>query len=697
MLKVHPKIQEVLNHDGHGTVLDGAIATGILDSSGEVLDVKGADLSSLNEDGVLNTEHLKPEDKGEYWNSIIGRVIFAKKVFTEADCESERELTLWHQLEMPFIYGAFEMFDSEDHSNAKAAASIIKHYHLRNLPVVIRYSIEGSVVTRSGNHLTKTIARRVAATIKPCNRSSYSSLVSLPKEQADEEVGSYVGKSEKYVSTFEMEYSPIIEDPIQIIKNALNNLKEMNKALTLGGSNAAPDTLTQGAVLAKEDLGSKFLKSQVLAAYRDWDKKKPFKEFLKHRLPDVDEGFLNKFTEMTGHFHLVKADPELVPDDYSEFRPLHDLVTKLPAGAKQFKGKNILPGEISLVAGPYKNSKLKLLYMDDSYVYVLPFKAGNQAEVKVNKIPRSLENKHYIIEKEPEVLSVPNYVHGDKHSDKDLTHFQEQKELIHGINLADEPFNKPITSTQSLISGDMAHGWYKSSTQKTGFIKPSVVYKNEELKDTDPNYLSTARREVIFHNLSKKFWQLGEFVPTTALFNHPDTKHEHSVMEIKPNTTHVHPKSTSHDTREMLVNLGNSGLLDKLAIMDIVMGNSDRNRFNYLLDNSDGKIHLVDNALIFNYNYEHIPAYLHDYHEFVRDNLVDAYMNPEAIKWLTSLNPFYLQSELLRNKVDPALVAKAVARLLSMQSEALIGKQSKGDILLAHQRFNFSPVKQEIS
>lgn len=701
MQKLHPKIQEVLAINGHGTVTDGAFATVFVDSSSESLDIKGADLSSLNEDGILNTEHVKPEEKkGEegkstkgYWGTVIGRVIFAKKIFKEEDCESQRELELWEQLGGAFIYGACELFDSEGHEEAKSAAAIINHYHKRGLPVVIRYSIEGSVLERKGNHLTKTIARRVAATIKPCNRSAYNSLVAMADEPAA--VGEHIGKSEKHISTFEMEYAPIIEDPVEMLFNALSQIKEINKALTLGGGNVAPSALVGGAALAKEDVGKMvYLKHQVKAAIRDWDKKTPFKEFLKARMPDVDDSFIDKFAGITEDLKLQKAAQ---PEEYPEFKPLHSLDTKLPAGTKQFRGKHVTPGEIELIAGPYKGSKLKLLCVDDKYIYVVPFKAGDGNEVKVNKISRDLENKHYIIVKEPESLSLPNYLHGDKHADKDLTQFQEQKELLHGIDLGSDPLNKPIGSTQSRIDENMSHGWFKSSTGQTGYIKPSVVYESEELNPKDPSYVSTARREVIFHNIAKKFWGLGEFVPTTAMFKHPETGHEHSIMEIKTGASHVHPKSNSHESADALVSLGKAGILDKLAIMDIVMGNSDRTRLNYLLDYDGSKIHLIDNALIFNYGYEHIPAYLHDYHDFAQDNLVDAPLAPGVTHWLLSLNPFGLQEQLLRNRIDVTIVAKAVGRLLSMQSEAILGKNRKGDILLAHQKYGFEPVQQEIA
>ncbi len=705
LLKLHSKIEEALHNPNHGTVIDGAFATQAFDTSAELIDVAGTDISSLNEDGVLNTEHNNPDKKDSAtFNVIIGRIIFAKKIFGEKDCESEREMTLWETLGVPFIYGAAELFDAEDHENAKAAAAIIKHYHRRHLPVVIRYSIEGSTLQRNGPHLTKTIARRVAATIKPCNKSSYNYLVAEaapPQQMAIEKNEQGISP---YISIFEMEYAPLLETPIDSMRAALDDLKELNKTFTLGGAGGAPSTLTGGAATSVEDVHKKnFMKSQVLAAFRDWDGVAPFKKFLKHRLPDADDNFVERFMEVANQIKVVKAQAgednlqkkDWQADDYGA-QPLAELNQKTPSGAKVFKGKYVKPGEVEITAGPVTGSKLKLLHLDDTHAWVQPFKAGD-TEVKVNKLARKLEGSHFRILTPPETLKVPNFVDGNKHSDPGTTESHEQKELMHGIDLASDPLvqTHPHGSTEARTKGTI--GWFKSAKGKLGYVKPAVNYwekvrnEKEALNPKSEEYMSTARREVVYHNVANNFFGLGEHVPTTAMFKDPHTKHEHSVMELIPFGTHTKMNANEHESRDRVVQAGDTGQLDKMAVMDIVMGNPDRERINYMTSPNHPHVHLIDNALIFNYDDHFVPSYLTDYHHFKGVSMDSSHLHPEATKWLTALDPFNLGIEMARQGVHQKIINQAVSRLLSMQSEAVMGQTNKNRILFAHSRYSQIP------
>src|SRR4051812_33783972 len=160
-------------------VLDGIAASEAIDSSGEILDVKGLDISNLQEGtGVLNYEHRGDNSEGASSNDIIGHITFAKKIYGAKDCENDRELTYWNKVQLPFVYIQAELFNDEGHPGAVAAAALIRYYHHRKLPILMRYSIEGSTLDRDGNKLKRAVAKRVAATIKPCNRSCISGVIS---------------------------------------------------------------------------------------------------------------------------------------------------------------------------------------------------------------------------------------------------------------------------------------------------------------------------------------------------------------------------------------------------------------------------------------------------------------------------------------------------------------------------------------
>ncbi len=720
MKDLHPKIVDALAYPKHGTVVDGILGSGAIDTSGEYVDLKGMDISSLLKDGVLNSEHISEKDKDKkfdergkeqegIWSTIIGRCIFAKKIFTKDDCESKRELEYWEEIQLPFLYGSFELYDNDGHENAKAAASIMRHYHDRGFPIVIRYSIEGNTIDRDGNKLTATIVKKVAATIKPCNHSAISGLVAMAGEgpskpyktmieesssyppdsssESSSEQSSYFSKTEStelgFTSSFEMKYTPIVNS-VDRLKNAF---KELTKALTLGSGNVAPGNATQGAALSVEDVARKkeILKSCAMAAYRDWPMTMPFKTFLKHRLPEADDKFIDKFTDMVDDYHLKKNN--LMKNELP-IGHLKDLEKPIPTGAKQFRGKWYIPGEAEIISGPFEGSKVRVLFVDDKSVYVEPFKAGDQDSVKINKMSRNFEGSHFKINKMPEPANVHTHVHGDTDVDPDLNETVEQRELVHGIDLASEPLSQlhPHGSTEARTKGKI--GWFKSAHDKISYVKPSVNFPHDALQKDPASYIPTSKREVIYYNLAKNFFGLGEYVPCTATFNHPETGHDHSAMQQVPFAEHVQIKDRDCDANNRLTFVGDRGELDKLAVMDVVMGCQDRNRLNYLCSAEAPHVFLIDNSLLFDYKDSYLPAYLHDYHTLKGGpDINNDYMSPENVGWLLSLDPFKLNHELQRQGVNSTIAVQAVGRLMSMQSAALEKKSKKSDILFAHDRY----------
>ena len=67
------------------TYIDGIGASQNIDSSGEIVDIAGLDISSLEVDGSLNWEHKK-----DFPEQLVGKILKAKKIFSEKDCEDDR-------------------------------------------------------------------------------------------------------------------------------------------------------------------------------------------------------------------------------------------------------------------------------------------------------------------------------------------------------------------------------------------------------------------------------------------------------------------------------------------------------------------------------------------------------------------------------------------------------------------------------
>jgi len=299
-----------------GMVLDGAFASEAVDTSGEILDVAGCDISTLEDGlGVVNYEHQgsTPED-------VLGKVLTAKKIFGPEDCTDDRQLAYWNKIGLPFIYGKAELFDSEGHPGARAAAAIVRYYHSRGEPLLARWSIEGTTMEREGGNLKRSVAKNVALTLKPCNRSCSSGLVEEANIVSDQPG---VAKSEGKTSFLRKgefaECSGVVDDPYSgtleaSFGAAIDGLKELTalaKTITAAtNACAAPGALVGGSALQAEHVERK---NHVLSALRDWDRVVPIKKFLKNRMPEASDDYVDLFSGLVNDFEMKKAE-ELFAD-----------------------------------------------------------------------------------------------------------------------------------------------------------------------------------------------------------------------------------------------------------------------------------------------------------------------------------------------------------------------------------------------
>jgi hypothetical protein len=298
-------------------VLDGIAASEAVDSSGEVLDIKGLDISELVEGrGVLNYEHRGDAANGASANDVIGHITYAKKIFESGDCANDRERTYWNKVQLPFLYIQAELFNNEGHPGAQAAAALIRYYQRRKLPILMRYSIEGNTLDRSGNKLKRAIAKRVAATLKPCNRSCISGVLSDDVEISPEKAPDLKDllrfendDKKNKLGGFELEFDPVFSDPMGKSAEDVSSETEeteLAKAFEVGGFGAI-GTLTQGSALQAESIGrANTIKNQTLAAVRDWRGRGDLRKFLKHRLPDASDEFIQHFADLVNDYQLKK-------------------------------------------------------------------------------------------------------------------------------------------------------------------------------------------------------------------------------------------------------------------------------------------------------------------------------------------------------------------------------------------------------
>jgi hypothetical protein len=159
------------------TIIDGIAASEHLDSSGESLSIEGMDISSLGgPDSILNWEHGSKEKPAQ----VVGKVTFARKIMKKDDAKNKREAYFWNKIKKPFVYIKAELFDGLGHSGAQDVAAMLKYKNKdkgEDSRLVVGFSIEGGKIEKKGMQVTKSIARDVAITVKPCNKVCDAELI----------------------------------------------------------------------------------------------------------------------------------------------------------------------------------------------------------------------------------------------------------------------------------------------------------------------------------------------------------------------------------------------------------------------------------------------------------------------------------------------------------------------------------------
>lgn len=169
-----------------GMFIHGIAASENIDSSGERISILGMDISSLAVDGVFNYEH-----KSDLPGHIVGKVLKAKKIFSEQDCEDDAQLDFFKKCGVPYLYVMGELFDDYKES-AKEVAGMFRYdadHKETNEKSVMNFSIEGAKIEKAGMDILKSIARKVTLTALPCNKAAIAQMVSLaPKKPGKNDI-----------------------------------------------------------------------------------------------------------------------------------------------------------------------------------------------------------------------------------------------------------------------------------------------------------------------------------------------------------------------------------------------------------------------------------------------------------------------------------------------------------------------------
>jgi hypothetical protein len=247
------------------------------------------------------------------------------------------------------------------------------------------------------------------------------------------------------------------------------------------------------------------------------------------------------------------------------------------------------------------------------------------------------------------------------HSDNIWAH--QNPELYHGLDLSQNlhprsntdttPFfqispNK-ITGEKVIVKGPIEHEQHKYWTENKHNIR-DLLHPFSHFHH--PSF-QTTQREAAFYNMMHHIFGLGNYVPKTTVFRHPESGKPMSAQEY----VEGHPYMDKSDIKHA----ENNGSLQKLAIAETVLGHNDRHKANIIINKGQPK--LIDNALSFDYSNlygTHTPAYVkHLLHSPV----------PESVHhWIRGIKPEHVKEALGYFGAPEQISDAAVNRLKEIQS-----------------------------
>lgn len=350
------------------TYIDGIGTSQAIDTSGEVVDLKGIDISSLV-GAAFNWEHQKDVPA-----QIVGKILEATKIFSKEDCKNDRHLYYWNKVQMPFLYVMGRLFDDRKPSAIEVAALFHDDAAHPHEQPMLGFSIEGARLgEKQGMLVPRSIGRKVTITNIPANKTCVAEV--MPEKKVDDKSPNSLDslfKGELEIFKYEASYADILEKkenlkkaspppvstpappppPVtaQGIQNGFNGAlglgkkelkkdvgsgggafigsqlamsekKEIKKAMSAGSGMAAPSELVDGAALTPESLERKLKRmykkekshwyEQAETAYNTWDKKNHFKDYMKKRMPQLAEGEIDSIGRVLALKKARKAENEL--------------------------------------------------------------------------------------------------------------------------------------------------------------------------------------------------------------------------------------------------------------------------------------------------------------------------------------------------------------------------------------------------
>jgi len=202
------------------------------DNAGEIILLDGLDTSRLI--GIID------EHGDDSMFKKVGAITYFKKIYSEKDCENEKQARCWQYAKVPFLYIEGELADDTEHPNAKASAEMIKWSQRPDVPLDIGFSVDGGIAERrnsanqvtedkeSGKTLSKTLACDIALTVKRCNPKcklflENDLMKSIATAPAPANYKELLAKSMAAHSFNEISLEQVLADKLNKLKKSLDN------------------------------------------------------------------------------------------------------------------------------------------------------------------------------------------------------------------------------------------------------------------------------------------------------------------------------------------------------------------------------------------------------------------------------------------------------------------------------------------
>jgi len=233
--------------------IDMCAGSELKDTQGETLSIEGCDISELEAGrGRFNDNH------GIGFSNNLGMITEAKKIFKREDCDSKRQEYYWDKIKASYVYVKGYLHSDEDHTNAKAAAAILRNIHKDDSPLSLKASVEGGVIARGikdPTRLARTKLSQVALTFTPANNATLVEPLNLDKSAPNWEADKQLIKSVMHLAETNVPSFRHIERHASANTIHDNILKIQELAKTVGIEielkESNPDDIMKQAVMHK--------------------------------------------------------------------------------------------------------------------------------------------------------------------------------------------------------------------------------------------------------------------------------------------------------------------------------------------------------------------------------------------------------------------------------------------------------------